>query len=41
MADKKVLLNGAVDLAYHIEENNFRNQRKLQLRLVDIKPSMR
>ena len=41
MADKKELLNGAVDLAYHIEENNFRNQRKLQLRLVDIKPSMR
>lgn len=41
MADKKELLNGAVDLAYHIEENNFRNQRKLQLRLVDIKPSIR
>lgn len=41
MADKKELLNGAVDLAYHIEENNYRNQRKLQLRLVDIKPSMR
>ena len=41
MADKKELLNGTVDLAYHIEENNFRNQRKLQLRLVDIKPSMR
>ena len=41
MADKKELLNGTVDLAYHIEENNYRNQRKLQLRLVDIKPSMR
>ena len=41
MAEKKELLNGAVDLAYHIEENNYRNQRKLQLRLVDIKPSMR
>lgn len=41
MTDKKELLNGAVDLAYHIEENNFRNQRKLQLRLIDIKPSMR
>ena len=40
MADKKEFLNGTVDLAYHIEENNYRNQRKLQMRLVDIKPSM-
>tara|TARA_B100001093_G_scaffold462637_1_gene478015 strand:- start:1500 stop:3203 length:1704 start_codon:yes stop_codon:yes gene_type:complete len=40
MADQKELLDGKVDLAYHIEENTFRNQRKLQLRLVDIKSSI-
>lgn len=37
MAGKQALLNGPVDVAYHIEENTWNNQTKLQWMVKDIR----